>query len=234
MFINLFSLGSGNLRVFNENNNELIINLFDGTKFIHETARKPGDIAILCEMPLTLSLFDFGTATNEYAHDIVLPNRFVPNGSYLYSLAFSTLLRMILELLSTWNEFWTSFRWITQKICFVFCSILYSITSNYTNINFLLIINGTNGPLSEQKKMYYHCPNRNLKQILWSYSRTYKEIFEGYRQFVFTLYGTNSSIVFDKYNKALIGTKLYERYRRKEKVIASDVAVAEDHLVTLK
>lgn len=60
-----------------------------------------------------------------------------------------------------------------------------------------------------------------LSKYVWPHCKSYKDIFEGYRQFVITTYGANSTIVFDEYSNEVIGTKSYERYRRKEKTMAS-------------
>ncbi|KAL7289552.1 hypothetical protein TKK_0016524 [Trichogramma kaykai] len=73
-----------------------------------------------------------------------------------------------------------------------------------------------------------------LHKYVWPHSKTYSGICEGYKNYILNSFGENVMVVFDGYNSEIIGTKSYERYRRKEAAVAPDIAVNEEALVSLK
>ncbi|KAJ8672055.1 hypothetical protein QAD02_003314 [Eretmocerus hayati] len=72
-----------------------------------------------------------------------------------------------------------------------------------------------------------------LHQVVWPHSKTYAEIMEIYLRYILKHFGSNAVVVFDGYSREIIGTKSYERYRRKERSIAPDVEISASNIVNM-
>lgn len=73
-----------------------------------------------------------------------------------------------------------------------------------------------------------------LHRVIWPHGKTYGEIFNVYLMYIFKHFGQSATIVFDGYDNEHVGTKSYERYRRREKNVAADVEISPEILVTVK
>ncbi|CAH2009827.1 unnamed protein product [Acanthoscelides obtectus] len=72
-----------------------------------------------------------------------------------------------------------------------------------------------------------------LHSLVWPHSKTYRAIFDMYKNFLVQRFGRSVIIVFDGYEDEHIGVKSYERDRRQERNCGVDVEIEPDNLVPL-
>ena len=72
-----------------------------------------------------------------------------------------------------------------------------------------------------------------LHNVIWPHSAKYIDIFQKYVDEIERRFGNDDAVVFDGYSSEIIGTKSYERFRRKEKRVGADIVIQEDLLCPL-
>ncbi|KAJ8668754.1 hypothetical protein QAD02_000013 [Eretmocerus hayati] len=72
-----------------------------------------------------------------------------------------------------------------------------------------------------------------LHQISWPHSTKFSSIFEIYKNYIINRFGREAIVIFDGYSNEIIGTKSYERYRRREKNVGADIEIDDDRLCSL-